>query len=172
MGSLAPLVALEELRISGNNLEAMPTLSSHPALHTFEIHKNRIAAIDDTYFGATPALQRLSIWGNSLTALPPSLAACPALVGVQAQENKLTGLPSGAWAATLETLFIQSNGPSFVLPAELKACSKLKRVNFGSLTLDAEGANTAEEIKRTVLKCADGIFWGVDGVRVEGGSSK
>ena len=42
------------------------TLSSHPALTTYEIYKNRITAIDPDYFGATPNLQRLSIQGNGL----------------------------------------------------------------------------------------------------------
>ena len=164
MGSLAPLVALEELRLYGNNLEAMPTLSSHPALTTYEIYKNRITAIDPDYFGATPNLQRLSIQGNGLEALPPSLQKCSKLVGVQAQENKLKAVPGGAWPATLETLFVQDNsGEAFSLPAELKKCKKLKRINLSRLKLDEASASTAEAIKLMVLKQPEGMFWGVDG---------
>ena len=111
----------------------MPTLSSHPSLTVYEIHKNRIATIEPNYFDATPALQRLSIWGNALTELPSSLRTCTSLVGVQAQENKLTTIPAGAWPSGLETLFLQGNGPSFTLPTELGACKKLKRVNLGAL---------------------------------------
>ena len=43
-GSIAPMSSLVELRLSGNNLEAMPTLGQHAALKIMEIHKNRISA--------------------------------------------------------------------------------------------------------------------------------
>jgi len=166
IGSLAPLAALEELRISGNNLEDMPGLSSHPKLTTLEIHKNRIVKMDDNYFDATPALERLSIWGNMLEALPPSLPRCASLKGIQAQQNKLSGLPDG-WPASLETLFLQENtsGASFELPASLKSNAKLMRVNLGKLNLEGESATTADALRTTVLAKPDGIFWGVDGVK-------
>lgn len=75
-------------------------------------------------------MQRLSIWGNQLEVLPESLCSCNALVGLQAQENKLTALPESPWPQTLETLFLQSNGPTFALPASLAKNAKLKRVNL------------------------------------------
>ena len=40
------------------------------SLTVYEIHKNRIASIPETYFSSTPALQRLSLWKNMLTSLP------------------------------------------------------------------------------------------------------
>ena len=168
MGSLAPCTGLEELRISGNNLEEMPALSSHTALTTYEIHKNRIASVPDDYFTATPALQRLSIWGNQLTgALPASLMSCGQLVGVQAHENQLTSVPAGAWPSTLETLFLgpQSGGGAFTLAPELGALTKLKRVNLGKLALDDASMEIADQIKKTCLSKPDGIFWGTDGVK-------
>ena len=83
-GSLAPLVALEELRLNGNNLEEMPTLGkSHPELSIIEIHKNRVAKISDDYFTSTPALTRLSIWGNQLESFPSSICGCDYLLGLQ-----------------------------------------------------------------------------------------
>lgn len=167
MGSLAPLVALEELRISGNNLEEMPKLSSHPALTVYEIHKNRIAAIEEDYFTKTPALERLSVWSNQLSALPPSLLTCKKLLGVQAQGNALSALPAGAWPATLETLFVQDQkGTAFTLAPELAACLKLKRVNLSNLQLDAASLGTAEKLKETCGADKTGIFWGVDGVKL------
>ena len=42
MGSLEPLKALTELRISGNNLEEMPVLCDNCPITIYEIHKNRI----------------------------------------------------------------------------------------------------------------------------------
>ena len=167
MGSLAPLVALEELRLSGNNLEEMPTLSEHPSLSVFEMHKNRITTIPDDYFKALPGLQRLSIWGCMLTALPPSLASsCPKLVGLQAQENKLASIPAGPWPSTLETLFLQDNTSLAQLPAALASCPALKRVNLSKLPLDGDSQGVAEKIKAKCLADKDGIFWGTDGMKL------
>jgi len=170
MGSLAPLVALEELRINGNNLEEMPALSAdgHPSLSVLEIHKNRIASIPDDYFKATPALARLSIWGNQLAALPPSLCTCASLVGVQAHENALASLPTEAWPETLETLFVQQNKPLTSLPPALKDCSKLKRINFDKLALDDASAEIADAIKALVLEQSDGIYWAPSGEKSMG----
>jgi len=167
LGSLAPCVGLTELRLSQNNLEEMPKLSSHPKLTVFEIHKNRVASIPDDYFSATPALERLSIWGNHLAALPTSLCALASLVGVQAQENKLEALPVGAWPAKLETLFLQDNASLKVLTAELAACSTLKRVNLSKLPLDDASKALADKIKDTVLAKTGGIYWGVDGAKLQ-----
>ena len=82
------MVALEEVRVSGNALEEMPTLApdatgGHPSLRVLEVHKNRISTIPERYFDATPALQRLSVWGNRLSELPPSVAEIPGLVALQ-----------------------------------------------------------------------------------------
>lgn len=168
MGSLAPLLALEELRISNNNLEEMPKLNAqgHKSLTVFEIHKNRVATMDEGYFAATPALQRLSIWGNQLKALPSSLCSCSALVGLQAQENALETIPNGPYPATLETVFLQDNAPLTKIPEALGALAKLKRVNLSKLQLDDASVGVAESIKKTCMSSKDGIFWGVDGQKV------
>ena len=165
-GSLAPLVALEELRLHSNNLEELPTLpASAPELKIIEAHKNRIAAIKDDYFAGTPALERISLWSNALTALPSSLVASPALVGMQVQENQLASVPGGlAWSPKLETVFLQSNSIT-TLPSELKACASLKRVNLSKLQLDGAGSEVAEAVKALCLAQSGGIFWGTDGAQ-------
>ena len=164
LGSLAPLVALEELRLNGNNLEEMPTLGpSHPKLSVIELHKNRIAACAAEYFTATPGLTRLSLNGNSLTELPPSLTKCEGLLGVQAQENQIASLPADALPPSLETLFLQDNKPLTSLPAWLPECKKLKRVNLGSLELDEAAVAVAEALKDLVLSADEGIFWDAKG---------
>jgi hypothetical protein len=170
-GSLAPCVALEELRLNGNNLDEMPTLGpSHPSLSILEIHKNRLASIGEEYFDATPGLTRLSVWGNQLTKLPASLCRCAQLLGVQAHENQLGSLPAGMpWPASLETLFLQSN-PLKTLPADLKGCSRMRRCNVSQLTLDADGLAVAGALKDLCLAKGDGIFWGVDGKRLNAGA--
>ena len=181
-GSLAPMVRLEELRLNGNNLEDMPTLNSagHPELKLFEMHKNRISHIDEEYFNALPALQRLSLWGNTLAALPDSLrTSCTALVGLQVHGNSLSGLPSGgAWSAELEALFIgdqqdqqgfEGDRPSsFYLPPGLAKCPKLRRVNLSGLVLDDASKRIADDLCAICLEqsSGDGTFWGPDGVKL------
>ena len=163
IGSLATLVALEELRLYANQLGAMPTLSSHPDLKIFEIHKNRIAEVPDDYFKATPGLEALSIWGNAFAALPSSLSACSKLLRVQAQQNPdLTTVPD-EWPKTLETLFLQETKVT-KLPKSLEACA-LKRVNITGLDIDA-GLSAA--MQKMVLAKPDGIFWGKDGAKKQG----
>lgn len=167
-GNLATLVKLQELRLHGNNLEEMPALGSHPELKIIEMHKNRIATIPDEYFAATPALERLSLWGNMLTALPTSLCKCTELLGLQVQENKLAGLPTGiAYPPKLETIFAQDN-PLTTLPAELSSCTALRRVNVSKTSLDAAGLEIAEGMKALCIKPGSGgIFWAPDGVQTK-----
>ncbi len=166
-GSLAPCASLTELRLSGNNLEEMPTLGSHPALKILEMHKNRITTIPEGYFEATPALERLSLWGNMLTSVPGSVCKCAGLLGLQVQENKIESLPEGPYPAKLETLFLQENQLR-TLPAALAACAALKRVNVSKLNLDGAGAGVAESLKASCLKTGSGgIFWDMSGAQVK-----
>jgi Leucine-rich repeat (LRR) protein len=169
MGSLAPLVSLEELRLNGNNLEEVPTLAaSHPKLSVFEMHKNRVASIPETYFAATPALARLSIWGNQLKTLPQSLLDCFFLKGIQAQDNQLESLPDGKWPISLETIFLQNNSALTKLPASLAKCPELKRVNLTNLQLDPESLEISYQIRSTCLEEEDGIFWSPEGDKILG----
>jgi len=162
-GSLAPLVALEELRLNGNNLEEMPTLGkSHPELLIIEIHKNRIAKISDEYFTSTPALTRLSIWGNQLESFPSSICGCDYLLGLQVQENKLKALPTGRpWPVKLETLFVQEN-PLTTLPPELTKTA-MRRCNVSKTNLDGTSKGVAEGLKSLCTTTSGGIFWSADG---------
>ena len=163
MGSLAPLTGLEELRINGNNLEDLPTLSTHSKLKILEMHKNRFASAADDYFKATPALERLRIDGNMLKALPSSLLACGGLTILWAQENQLESLPAGAWPTKLETLFLQSNESLTSLTPELKEAKALKRVNVTGLKLDEASMAIMKDVRMMCLTADGGMFWTVDG---------
>ena len=163
IGSLAPLVRLEELRLFANQLSALPALpTSAPKLTVYEIHKNRITTegAPDGYFAATPNLEGLQIWSNLLTALPSSITSCAKLARLQAQQNpELRALPDGPWPASLETLFVQETTIS-ALPAALLTCP-LKRVNISKLKVpEADAA----KMKQTVLAKPGGMYWGADGV--------
>lgn len=172
----APMVNLEELRLYENKLEKMPVLGAeHPALTIFEIHKNNIKTIPDDYFVALPALERLSVWGQSckLDVLPASLTKCASLKGVQAQENNLSSLPEGPWPKTLETLFVQDN-PLGALPLSLKECPELMRVNIGGLACKDDSAMKALEADMSKIVIAkkddkgrsSGIMWGLSGQKL------
>jgi len=161
------LGSLQELRLDDNDLDcpatAIAPICKLRNLRMLSMEKNRLSTIPDDYFEKTPALERLSLWGNMLTALPASLCRCSSLVGVQAQDNKIASLPSGSWPTTLETLFVQQN-PLTTLPAELGACSALKRVNVSQLKLDAPGVEVAKKLGESCLKPgSDGIFWAPTG---------
>jgi hypothetical protein len=52
------------------------------------------------------------------------------------------------------------------LPASLKDCPGLKRVNLSKLPLDAASQGVAEAIKAKCLADKDGIFWGTDGMKL------
>lgn len=159
LGSLAPMLKLEELRAYGNQLAELPKLAATmPELKIFEVHKNRVATVPDDYFKATPALESLSIWKNELTALPSSLAGCSGLKRVQAHENPLESIPEGPWPAELETLFIQDTKLT-KLPASLKECA-LKRVNITGIKADDA---LVKAMQGLVLGKKDGIWWGPDG---------
>ena len=157
MGSFAPMVALKEVRIYGNQLGALPTLAaSHPELEIFEAHKNRIEVIEDSFFLAVPALKRLSMWGNQLKTVPDSILKCSTLVGVQLQTNPdLASIPQGTWPSTLETLFIQETKIS-ALPKFTECKGNLKRVNITGVGIDDDLAKSLEAM---VLAEAGAIFW-------------
>ena len=170
IGSLSPMVNLEECRLSGNGLQEAPKLApdamgGHPSLRLLELHKNRISSIPDTYFESTPALQRLSLWGNQLASLPPSLAAIPGLLALQAQANSLASLPAGPYPETLETLFLNDNPPLQKLPASLgeERNEGLKRVNLSNLKLDAVSQRLAKDLRERCLSTREGIYWGPEG---------
>lgn len=166
LASLLPLVELKELRLYGNNLEELPALPPDAKIEIFEMHKNRVATMPAGYFAATPALKKLTLHGNGLTNLDASICSCSALEILQVQSNKLGALPALAWPSPLETLFLQENAIS-ELPDELSALSNLKRCDISQLRLSGAALAVAEQLKKACLNKADGIFWGVDGVKTQ-----
>ena len=168
IGSLAPCVSLEEVRLYGNNLEAMPVLPPRcPCLTVLEVHKNRIAEIDETYFDATPALSRLLLWGNQLRALPASICGCAELAQLQLNDNHLGSLPSGsAWPSKLETLFLHNNASLSSLPSELAGLRAVKRCNLSKLPLDGRSEGVAGALQAICMSQEGGIFWGANGKRL------
>jgi Leucine-rich repeat (LRR) protein len=171
LGSLACCTALCELRLFNNNLEAMPTLppAEGNALEILEMNNNRIAAIDEDYFLATPRLRRLALAANQLTRLPSSLATgCPVLQFLLVGDNQLAELPSMPSAGTLcwpqlETLFLERN-PITHLPAELAISENLLRCNLTGTQI-APDDDLAQALLTSTLKRPGGSFWSVNGRR-------
>lgn len=164
MGSLAPLVSLEELRIFCNKLGALPVLaSSVPALKIIEAHKNPMTgcgAADDSYFAATPALERLLMHSLTegtpgITSVPSSITKCEKLQFLQVQDNpNLASLPDGPWPKTLMNLFVHGTKIG-ALPNSLKECNDLKTVNISGVGCEDALAAALEKI---VLSKTGSIF--------------
>lgn len=174
LGSLAPLVALAELRLYSNGLEDMPDLGqvgAKPHLTTLEINKCQIRSIGDDYFRATPSLTRLVLDGNQLSALPPSLGECAALKQLLVATNKLRGqpLPATATWPALETLFLHENPGVTELPGSLTGCGKLFRVNLTKLTaLSPDAVGTAAALQKACVARQGGMYWAPSGDKAMG----
>uniref|UniRef100_A0A7S4JCS1 Uncharacterized protein n=1 Tax=Prymnesium polylepis TaxID=72548 RepID=A0A7S4JCS1_9EUKA len=140
----------------------MPKFGSVPELQIVEMHKNRVAAIPDDFFNSMPALSRLVLSGNQISALPASICACTQLKQLQIQENKLTALPPGAWPKSLETIFLQDN-PLSELPSELSGCSALVRVNVSKLPLSEGSQGVAAAMGKIALGKKGGVYWDPSG---------
>ena len=170
IGSLAGCVALVELRLYNNNLEAMPMLppGEESSIELIELNNNRIASMADDYFASTPRLRRLALAGNQLTSLPSSLTSCSALQFLIVGDNQIGSLPAMptvgelCWPG-LETLFIERN-PITSLPSELLASSCLLRCNLTGAALDATD-ETSKQLMLAILKRPGGSFWTVNGRR-------
>lgn len=170
LGSLAPLTALEELRLFNTPLDSLPDLGTAPLenLTILEMHHSsgggQIKTIPKDYFNRTPNLNRLLLNGHKgLAKLPSSLLACKSLKNLQVYGCGLTELPAGVWPSTLETLFLQENGALTELPAELGKLTSLMRVNLSKTALEGDAKKTADKIQATCLKNPNGMFWGVNG---------
>lgn len=170
LGSLAPLTALEELRLYNTPLDSLPDLGKAPMVNLalLEMHHasggGQIKEIPDDYFDRTPNLSRLQLNGHKgLTKLPASLLTCKSLKNMQVHACGLTELPAGEWPASLETIFLQENEALTELPAELGKITALSRVNLSKTALSADSMATADKIKANCLKNPNGMFWGVDG---------
>ena len=180
VGSLGQLTSLIELRVYNNNLEVLPELPAICPLELLEANNNRLKSIDDAYFSSTPRLRRLVLAGNTMTALPGSLARnCSRLQFLQVGGNQIRSISmeprrcvgfdsdddgsDGLCWPELETIFVENN-PLDALPAELVNCTKLLRCNLSGTQLD-EGDVTASTILKLVLARPGGSFWTVKGRR-------
>ena len=120
---------------------------------------------------ATPALTRLVLDGNQLTALPPSLGDCDALKQLLVATNKLAGQPlppTFTWPV-LETLFLHENEGVTDLPGSLSGCGALFRVNFTKLTsLSKDAEATAAAIQKACVAKQGGMYWAPSGEKAMG----
>lgn len=172
LGSLAPLTALEELRLYNTPLDSLPDLGADGKanLAILEVHhssnKGMVEVVPDTYFEKTPSLNRLTLYGNTkLKKLPQSVLTCKNLKGLLVNDCALTELPGGSkWPLTLEALFVNGNAELTELPAELTKINVLKRVNLsGCTSLSPASMEVAKKIQAICANNKEGKYWAPDG---------
>ena len=163
IGSLAGCVALVELRLYNNNLEAMPMLppGEESSIELIELNNNRIASMADDYFASTPLCA-----GSPLHEEPlPSSLTSSAAVSYRRRQSDWQP-PRDAdrrqlcWPG-LETLFIGAiPSPRYPASSLFPAASCV----VTGTALDATD-ETSKQLMLAILKRPGGSFWTVNGRR-------
>jgi len=155
--SLGHLAALEELRMFGNNLNAMPSFGDGlPNLRVLELHRNNIVEIPDGFFKGMQSMTKLTISSNGLTCLPSDISEC-SLETLLCEDNKLTDLPKElATLSTLRVLLANGNKIS-VLADEWKNNKGMTRINLKGNPI--VGSADVLDHLREVTTGNGGMFW-------------
>lgn len=157
MASLGHMQKLEELRLFGNQLSAMPEFGTGlPGLRILELHKNQISVLPEDFFTRMPELKKLTLADNKLTALPNGIGGS-GLEALLANGNQIVTLPDGvATMPALQVLFVQDNALTSI-PPSFSTNTTLKRVNLSGNKIVGCGA----ELSYLKAQCTklDGMFW-------------
>jgi len=118
----APTPLLRALTLRNNRLTAMPTLAAAPLLATLDVADNALRRLPRRPL-ALPALRRLNLSGNALTALPLALlAAAPRLRTFDASRNAIATLaPLGVERRRVSALLLAHNRITRVDDAALES---------------------------------------------------
>ncbi|KAJ0408552.1 hypothetical protein ATCC90586_009573 [Pythium insidiosum] len=120
---LSALTALKTLKLQSNALTMLPDLSSLTALTTLVLDNNQISALPNAL---PPNLTKLSLKGNRLTSLPPSVLALTQLQELDLSQNELSSLTDNVSSlASLVELTLDQNRLTS-LPSALAECPRLK----------------------------------------------
>lgn len=120
--AVAPTPLLRSLTLRNNRLTTLPTLVSAPLLATLDVADNALRRLPRRPL-ALPALRRLNLSGNALTALPPRLlVAAPRLRTLDASRNAITTLaPMGVERRRMSALLLSRNKLTRIDTATLEA---------------------------------------------------
>ncbi|OCU00333.1 phospholipase A2 inhibitor [Xenopus laevis] len=134
-GSLSELPSLQELHLSNNALESLPTNFLIPlnSLHTLDLTNNLIKSISPTLFLDVPALRLLVLRGNLLTNLWISkIAILENLNWLDLSHNHLKEVDSMSFSSLykLETLDLSYNQLHQLPSSLLKGLPLLQRLNL------------------------------------------
>ncbi len=120
-GDFADLIALEELVLRGNRLEALPAgvFTGLTALEVLNLDYNGLTALSENVFDGLAALEALDLRGNSLTALPGNVFDDLAALGfLYLNDNGLTALLENVFDGLSELRELHLKGNSLTaLPA-------------------------------------------------------
>lgn len=127
---LGHLQTLKELRLFGNNLQAMPECGDGlPNLTILELHRNEIPEIPANFFDGMQALTKLTLSRNKLTGIPASIANSQ-IQTILLDDNAIEELPSEiATMQSMQVLLLNGNKLTN-LPAGYLENGVVTRVNL------------------------------------------
>ncbi|PRW39336.1 20 kDa chloroplastic isoform B [Chlorella sorokiniana] len=142
---LLHLTRLQRLAITSSTLACMPeAVSALAALTSLNLSACELSFCLTAPGGLTPlstlkSLALLNLSQCSLDALPPPVAALPALRTLLLFDNNLQGLPEGSYLGCLEALDLNTNQLA-ALPRALLGCSRLEALDLDEAvrSLDAQ----------------------------------
>ena len=181
-GIFSGMVALQELDLIDNQLEALPSdLGSVVSLERLALTGNNLVSLPDSITGLTnlrelllgenkleslpedidnlKSLEKLEAQENNLTRLPQNLTLCSALRSLSVHENQLTTLPDKMWLLeSLGALHFHDNplDESLVPP---KLFFKRAKAILSYFLAVSEGRSTYYPISSLVTRGARTLCW-------------
>jgi hypothetical protein len=129
-GALEPLVNLQIIGLTSNNLSALPALPRLSKLERLYLAGNQFKVWPET-ISVLSALNLLDLSDNQLTQLPPSISKLPAsLRTLHLHRNRLTTVyPDLATVTTLHHLVLSAN-PLDYLPPRIAEMTTLQTLDI------------------------------------------
>jgi len=120
--------------VDGSN--CIDCLMSLTSLEELRISNNQIAALPEDIGDKLPNLKVLSVDHNMLTSLPESIGKLKRLEILQVRQNRLTALPDPLPTESLRVLHASSNGIRELPPKLLSECCQLTHLYLNSNAIE------------------------------------
>lgn len=134
--------------LNNNKLTSLNGLTSLMNLQLLSLTGNQIASIDTFDF---PMLMYLTLDGNQLTALPPSLSSCSKLRVLEVRDNKLTSTAGIEGLNDLEEARLERNEISELFLGPLPQLKILTLANNQILSLASFSGDSATNLEQLDL---------------------